>query len=136
MSDTVLELVLRRDRTVIVSALGLLLALAWAYVLWIAAYMDMGGMEMSEFRMIPAGIGKVDGKPACVVVPSDREVNMKKLAMAFHCKTAKMMRPADAERLTGYRVGGISQFGRETIGTRPVSRGVSRSVSFDYAPCQ
>jgi predicted metal-binding membrane protein len=57
MSDTVLELVLRRDRTVIVSALGLLLALAWAYVLWIAAYMDMGGMEMSEFRMIPAGFG-------------------------------------------------------------------------------
>jgi predicted metal-binding membrane protein len=57
MSDTVLELVLRRDRTVIVSALGLLLALAWAYVLWIAAYMDMGGMEMSEFRMIPASIG-------------------------------------------------------------------------------
>ena len=48
MSDTVLELVLRRDRTVIVSALGLLLALAWAYVLWIATYMDMGGMPQGE----------------------------------------------------------------------------------------
>jgi hypothetical protein len=57
MSDTALELVLRRDRTVIVSALVSLLALAWAYVLWIAADMDMGGMDMSEFRMIPAGIG-------------------------------------------------------------------------------
>src|SRR5437764_14082464 len=57
MSGTALELVLRRDRTFIVSALVLLLGLAWAYVLWIAADMDMGGMDMSEFRMIPAGIG-------------------------------------------------------------------------------
>ena len=57
MTNTALELVLRRDRTIIVSALVLLLALAWAYVLWIAADMDMGGMDMSELRMIPAGIG-------------------------------------------------------------------------------
>jgi len=49
--------VLRRDRTIIVSALVLLLALAWAYVLWIAADMAMGGMDMTELRMIPAGIG-------------------------------------------------------------------------------
>ena len=35
---------------------------------------------------------------------------MKKLAAAFGGKTAKMMRPADAERLTGYHVGGISPF--------------------------
>jgi predicted metal-binding membrane protein len=57
MNDTALELVLRRDRTVVVSAVVLLLALAWAYILWIATDMDMGGMDMREFRMIPAGIG-------------------------------------------------------------------------------
>ena len=33
---------------------------------------------------------------------------MKKLAAAFGGKAAKMMRPADAERLTGHHVGGIS----------------------------
>lgn len=38
---------------------------------------------------------------------------MKKLAAAFHGKTAKMMYPADAERLTGYHVGGISPFGQK-----------------------
>ena len=38
---------------------------------------------------------------------------MKKLAAAFGGKAAKMMRPADAERLTGYRVGGISPFGQK-----------------------
>jgi Cys-tRNA(Pro)/Cys-tRNA(Cys) deacylase len=58
-------------------------------------------------------MAEVDGKPVCVIVPSDREVSMKKLAAAFHGKTAKMMRPADAERLTGYHVGGISPFAPE-----------------------
>lgn len=55
----------------------------------------------------------VDGKPVCVVVPSDREVSMKKLAAAFGGKSAEMMKPADAERLTGYHVGGISPFGQK-----------------------
>lgn len=55
----------------------------------------------------------VDGKPACVVVPSDHEVNLKKLAAALGGKTAQMMKPADAERLTGYHVGGISPFGQK-----------------------
>ena len=54
----------------------------------------------------------VDGKPACVIVPSDREVSMKKLAAAFKGKSAQMMKPADAERMTGYKVGGISPFGQ------------------------
>lgn len=58
-------------------------------------------------------MAEVDGKPVCVVVPSDREVSMKKLAGAFGGKSAKMMKPADAERLTGYHVGGISPFGQK-----------------------
>ncbi len=58
-------------------------------------------------------MAEVDGKPVCVVVPSDKEVSMKKLAAAFDGKGAKMMRPADAERLTGYHVGGISPFGQK-----------------------
>ncbi len=54
----------------------------------------------------------VDGKPACVIVPSDREVSMKRLAAAFGGKAAAMMKPAEAERVTGYKVGGISPFGQ------------------------
>jgi Cys-tRNA(Pro)/Cys-tRNA(Cys) deacylase len=45
-------------------------------------------------------------------VPSDREVSMKKLATTFGGKSAQMMKPADAERVTGYKVGGISPFGQ------------------------
>jgi Cys-tRNA(Pro)/Cys-tRNA(Cys) deacylase len=64
-------------------------------------------------RVLKTLMAEVDGKPVCAVVPSDREVSMKKLASAFGGKAAKMMRPADAERLTGYHVGGISPFGQK-----------------------
>lgn len=56
---------------------------------------------------------KADGKPACVVLASDREVSMKRLAAALGAKSAEMMKPADAERITGYRVGGVSPFGQK-----------------------
>src|SRR6202162_5983131 len=64
-------------------------------------------------RMLKTLMAEVDGQPVCVIVPSDCEVSMKKLAAAFDGKTANMMRPADAERLTGYHVGGISPFGHK-----------------------
>ena len=54
----------------------------------------------------------VDGKAACVIVPSDCEVSMKKLAAVLGGKSAQMMKPADAERLTGYKVGGVSPLGQ------------------------
>ncbi|MEG1451181.1 Cys-tRNA(Pro) deacylase [Brevundimonas sp.] len=54
----------------------------------------------------------VDERPACVVLPSDCEVSMKKLAACLGGKSAHMMKPADAERLTGYKVGGVSPFGQ------------------------
>lgn len=60
-------------------------------------------------------MAEVDGKAICVVVPSDREVSMKKLAAAFGGKSANMMKPADAERATGYHVGGISPFGQKKL---------------------
>lgn len=53
-----------------------------------------------------------DGKPACVIAPSDGEVSMKRAAAALAAKAAAMMKPAEAERLTGYKVGGISPFGQ------------------------
>ena len=54
---TVLESVLRRDRAVVVAALAIVTALAWADLVWLANDMWMGGMDMTGFRMIPAGQG-------------------------------------------------------------------------------
>jgi Cys-tRNA(Pro)/Cys-tRNA(Cys) deacylase len=77
------------------------------------------GMQAAEAlgiepgRMLKTLMAEVDGRPVCVIVPSNGEVSMKKLASAFGGKAAKMMRPQDAERLTGYHVGGISPFGQK-----------------------
>lgn len=69
---------------------------------------------------------EVDGRPACCVLPADRQLSMKKVAAAFGARQAAMMPPARAERLTGYRVGGISPFGQK----RPAP------TAFDSAPMQ
>jgi Cys-tRNA(Pro)/Cys-tRNA(Cys) deacylase len=67
-------------------------------------------------RVLKTLMALVDGKPACVILPSDQEVSMKRLAAAFGGKAAQMMKPAEAERIAGYKVGGISPFGQ----ARPV----------------
>ncbi|MET3910420.1 Cys-tRNA(Pro)/Cys-tRNA(Cys) deacylase [Bradyrhizobium sp. S3.3.6] len=63
-------------------------------------------------RVLKTLMALVDGKPVCVIVPSDQEVSMKKLAAAVSGKSAQMMKPPEAERVTGYKVGGISPFGQ------------------------
>ncbi|HZV17807.1 MAG TPA: Cys-tRNA(Pro) deacylase [Sphingobium sp.] len=63
-------------------------------------------------RVLKTLIARVDGKPAVAIIPSDHEVSMKKLAAALGGKAAEMMGPADAERVSGYKVGGISPFGQ------------------------
>ncbi|MCW5720198.1 MAG: Cys-tRNA(Pro) deacylase [Devosia sp.] len=69
-------------------------------------------MGVSPAEVFKTLMAELDGKPVCAIVPSDEEVNMKKLAAALGGKSAQMMRPADAERLTGYKVGGISPLGQ------------------------
>jgi len=76
------------------------------------------GMQAAEALGVPPDrvlktlMTLVDGKPVCVVIPSDQNVSMKRLAAAIGGKSAQMMPPADAERITGYVVGGISPFGQ------------------------
>jgi len=51
-----------------------------------------------------------------VLVPGDRQLDLKRLARALAAKKASMADAATAERLTGYHVGGISPFGsRQTL---------------------
>ncbi|MGC4027560.1 MAG: Cys-tRNA(Pro) deacylase [Steroidobacteraceae bacterium] len=69
-------------------------------------------LQESPARVLKTLMVLADGKPACAMLPSDRELSMKKLAAALGAKSAQMMKPADAERITGYKVGGISPFGQ------------------------
>lgn len=72
-------------------------------------------MGVSPAEVFKTLMAELDGKPVCAIVPSDEEVNMKKLAAALGGKSAQMMKPADAERLTGYKVGGISPLGQRKL---------------------
>src|ERR1700739_1775393 len=57
MNDVALAAVLKRDRVIVAACLVVLILLAWAYIVWLADDMEMGGMDMTGFRMIPAGNG-------------------------------------------------------------------------------
>jgi len=58
-------------------------------------------------------MAKAGSEVVCVLAPSDRDVNLKRLASAAGAKSAAMLGAADAERITGYHVGGISPFGQK-----------------------
>ncbi|MCA0042743.1 aminoacyl-tRNA deacylase [Celeribacter litoreus] len=64
-------------------------------------------------RVLKTLMVELDGKPACAVIPSNASLSMKKLAKALGGKSAQMMEPAKAERLTGFHTGGISPFGQK-----------------------
>lgn len=70
-------------------------------------------MSEDPARVLKTLVVLLDGKPACVVLPSDKEVSMKKLASALGGKSAAMMPVPEAERITGYKVGGVSPFGQK-----------------------
>lgn len=69
-------------------------------------------LDEDPARVLKTLMAKLDGKPVCAIVPSDHEVAMKRLAAALGGKHAEMMKPAEAERISGYKVGGISPFGQ------------------------
>jgi Cys-tRNA(Pro)/Cys-tRNA(Cys) deacylase len=56
---------------------------------------------------------KVDEMPAVAIVPVDGKLSLKAMAVAVGGKKAVMMAAPEAERLTGYIVGGISPFGQK-----------------------
>jgi Cys-tRNA(Pro)/Cys-tRNA(Cys) deacylase len=70
-------------------------------------------LGVSPARLLKTLMAKAGGGVVCVLVPSDAEASLKKLAAAAGAKDAAMLPPAEAERNTGYHVGGISPFGQK-----------------------
>jgi len=63
-------------------------------------------------KTIKTLVVKLDEKRfALALMPGDRELDLKRMAKACRVKKAAMAGPDEAERLTGYQVGGISPFG-------------------------
>lgn len=118
MTDTTLETVLRRDRWIVGGAIAILVALAWAYVFWLANDMDMGGMDMTGFRMIPAGIG--------IMLPATepwRAIEFGYVFLMWAVMMVGMMAPSAAPMILLYaRVGRRGKRKRKRKGKRKASR--------------
>src|SRR5688572_1662165 len=77
------------------------------------------GMQAAEAlgiepaRLLKTLMARAGQEVVCVLLASDREVNLKKLAAAAGAKSAAMIAAHEAERITGYHVGGISAFGQK-----------------------
>lgn len=97
---------------------------------------DRIGIQAASALDVPAGhvlktlMLLADNKPACAILPSDCELSMKKLAHALGAKSAQMMKLADAERITGFKVGGISPFDQNAMFRRCWKSGLSLSRAF------
>ena len=70
-------------------------------------------LGVSPARLLKTLMAKAGSAILCVLVPSDQEVSLKKLAAAAGAKDAAMLPAHEAERITGYHVGGISPFGQK-----------------------
>lgn len=60
-------------------------------------------------------LARADGTPVVAIVPVSGNLSLKSLAHVMSVKRCEMMEPRDAERLTGYVVGGISPLGQRQL---------------------
>jgi predicted metal-binding membrane protein len=101
---------LRRDRIIVALALSLLTALAWSYLLWLAADMSMDGMDMDGFRMIPSGVG--------LMMPAGAPWRAMEFVFVFAMWTVMMvgmMTPSAARMILMY-----ARVGRQTEAQAPL----------------
>ncbi len=84
----------------------------------------------------PAGVFKTlvtmeprpGAKPVLAVIPADRELDLKLLAGCVNARKCVMASHAEAERLTGLRVGGISALALTERGWRVILDTSARSL--------
>jgi Cys-tRNA(Pro)/Cys-tRNA(Cys) deacylase len=82
------------------------------------AYRHGGGAEQAADdlgverpRMFKSLVARAGDDLVFALVPATAELSLKKLAAAAGVKHAEMAAPRDAERATGYQVGGMSPLG-------------------------
>jgi Cys-tRNA(Pro)/Cys-tRNA(Cys) deacylase len=70
-------------------------------------------MDLDPGRVFKTLLTSVDGRLVVGIVPVSGQLDLKAVAAAVGGKKAVMADPADAERATGYVVGGISPLGQK-----------------------
>ena len=90
------------------------------------AYRHGGGAEQAaddlgveRARMFKSLVVRAGDDLVFALVPATSELSLKKLAAAAGVKHAEMADPRDAERVTGYQVGGMSPLGSRAAAGLP-----------------
>jgi Cys-tRNA(Pro)/Cys-tRNA(Cys) deacylase len=71
----------------------------------------VGALGLDPGRVFKTIVVSVDGRLGLAVVPASAEVDLKATADALGGRKATIAEPAEAERATGYVLGGISPLG-------------------------
>jgi Cys-tRNA(Pro)/Cys-tRNA(Cys) deacylase len=71
----------------------------------------VAALGIAADRVFKTIVVTVDGRLGLAIVPADAEVDLKAVADALGGRKAAIAQPADAERATGYVLGGISPLG-------------------------
>lgn len=93
------------------------------------------GLEAAEALGVAAArvfktlLSMADGRPVVAVVPVDSRLDLKALARTVGAHKAVMAAPEDAERVTGYVVGGISPLGQRRRHTTVVDESAAAHES-------
>lgn len=72
-------------------------------------------LGVEEGRVFKTLLARADSAFVVAIVPVNTTVSLKSLAAALGVKRCEMARPEDAQRVTGYVVGGISPFGQKKL---------------------
>ena len=71
----------------------------------------VGALGVDAGRVFKTIVVSVDGRLGIAIVPADAEVDLKAVADAMGGRRAAIASPAEAEKATGYVLGGISPLG-------------------------
>ena len=72
-------------------------------------------LGLPEAQVFKTLIAHHDKQAVVAIVPSSGLCSLKQLAKATGLKKVEMMKPAEAEKLTGYKVGGISPLAQKKL---------------------
>jgi Cys-tRNA(Pro)/Cys-tRNA(Cys) deacylase len=75
----------------------------------------VAALGLDPARVLKTIVVAVDGHLALAVVPADSEVDLKAVAAALAGRRAVLAEAAEAERATGYILGGISPLGTRRL---------------------
>jgi Cys-tRNA(Pro)/Cys-tRNA(Cys) deacylase len=76
-----------------------------------AAELAAEALDVPPERMFKSLVARAGDDLVFALLPATSELSLKKLATAAGAKQARMAEPRDAERATGYQIGGISPLG-------------------------